>query len=633
MNKHKDLRNSSLDDNDYNDNYQGLEKFIILNSTNDKEIKKNNYLSKSLLGKTKGLDNIYKLEKEAQILKEEIKNNLIIKNSKETNYYDNSNLSPIYNEYNLWNMENQVKQNTKLENSIVNNLFEKLKNSNLFKISKNNNSINNSSFEKSNSFNKIAIIAENTKEIRSLSKKNSIDENKNINNLRNNYNSNKNNINNINDINNINNNLNTRKLSFSGIEDNNDQIDKMHETPGFNKLKKYEINNNIEKDNLSSNKLKTSPNINSNKNENDKKLEIAKLQNELDKIKNQNNNKDNGKNQINIISNYNLENQNQKMPLSSEREKEIESSINEISIGNITSSNEWELDTHRKNKKGNKDLNTNVIGNSSNDRINTNATINKNKQNKLNQNNNQIKSGKLKDIKEKINSNAFENSLKINYSIKEESDEQEKENISSFDNYNDNSDKKDKKKEKITSSNDKEIFNKENSNKNKLNSVTGSNNKNADKSISQIYNLTNKSNNSYQDFENTENLEGLNMKNSFNKFSNVNFEYDNNKDLDYEIKSENPSENYGDDFIYDDIENKQGRISVDLDAIKSHNFTSNSHIGKDINQKNNNSFISRKKNNNIPNYNNSISNENKIDRFLQTKNSFGDEGIEGKLYF
>ena len=62
--------------------------------------------------------------------------------------------------------------------------------------------------------------------------------------------------------------------------------------------------------------------------------------------------------------------------------------------------------------------------------IKNNFCSDRNKKTKTS-NSTQIKSGKLKDIKDKMNSNAFEASSKFINSIKEESDEQEKENISS----------------------------------------------------------------------------------------------------------------------------------------------------------------------------------------------------------
>jgi len=670
-------------------NYEYNLEYLNLNKPNREATSINNYFKAPSKQGSKAFDDLNKLEKEAEDLKQEFKNSFINK----TNINENKNVSPVFSEYNLWNLQNKEAQShtSNLEKSIVNALFEKLKDANLF----NNNNVNSKP-------NNIDSIDERDRHKESSTYMNSGRNNNNNNNkldFKNTVGKTTEKISADNDNKKSNSEFNNSGKNYE--KDEFISVDKLYETPMFNKdnqniysnFKKElclndnnNFNNNTDietsdfnyNNNNNKNKSNTNHNNNNNNDNNDsntvqRNKEIEKLQNELEKIKNnhaqniQNNQKNHSginsksKNNISIIDNYNATGTpDQYNNNINSNKSNRESDYNEISVGNITSSYDWELESNRKDRKDEKSKNTN-----NNNMISKvdNKHVAHNSKNNLNTNSTAAaKSKKQKDIKDKsspvavYNSNPIENSIKKISSIKEESDEQEKENISSFDDnsknkisqVNANSGKKENyfnsnaRKPNINNNNKNNNLSNLSNQKTKKKNLSANNNNNSNqktpgnnKSTSYVNNMTNKSN-SYGDFDNTENLEGLNLKNSFNnKFSNVNFDLD-RKEYEEEIKSENPSENYGDDFIedVDHIDNKIHRISFDLDAIKnvSNNFTATniSYLMKD-NFRNNSK--SNEKDENKTNTNNNNSNKNNYEKFYQSKNSNDDGAIEGKLNF
>ena len=582
-----------------------------LNPERKKAEEYNNYFRERERIDKKPYERLDRLEKESDELKQEIKNSFV--NNKSNSENNIKNTSEIYKDYNLWSLKNENSNNltnnqtANLEKSIVNALYEKIKEANFFPTMKNNEENRNNSIQRKSNINN------------NLSLSNDLGNNNTNNNEDNFYNSSKNNKEN----------KKYKKTEFNEIHKNNIldipnneyiHVDKLHDTPIFNKDGNTNIYTNIknpEKNNISDFTNENNLNNKITKNTDSKNIiisternkEIIKLQKELDKIKyehlNNNStqknkileNKKSSKEKINIIDNLNPSTNNN---IKSNRDSEQ----NDFSVGNITSSCEWELETNRKEKKDIKSTNNfPTKNNSPNKGVNNTPTTNPIKLKEINSNSN-------------INNNYENNSNKKINSIKEESDEFEKENLS-------REDEKSKNKSVNNSGNkNNKISNNNSTEKTKQQKLNINNSNKKNKSI-----LTNKSN-SYQDFENTENLEGLNLKGSFNKFSNVNFDLDQKDNNDEEIKSENQSENYGDDFIddVDAIDNKNHRLSFDLDAIKniSNNFTANNSY---ITKENRNNSKSKEKDK-------SVSQDFRNDKFLQSKNSlYDDNAIEGENYF
>jgi len=171
-----------------------------------------------------------------------------------------------------------------------------------------------------------------------------------------------------------------KKLDFEDKNLEKDEfisIDKLHETPIFNKdnkniysnfkndyiLNENKENGNFDKNIYENNNIKDKV-INNTDNNFEKSKEIEKLQNELEKIKNTHMNSNNTSktinNNINIIDNYDANKAIERHHGNNKSNRE--SDYNDISLGNITSSYDWELESNRKDKDKKED-DKNIISN------------------------------------------------------------------------------------------------------------------------------------------------------------------------------------------------------------------------------------------------------------------------------